>query len=641
LKNLSLIDYICVTTNQCLTKKGATMKKILLLILALCAGLGGFSQIATVPKQLINKSAKTIYKPPVRDEINFNQPVNLTVKAEMVSPFETVIGKTFYDIQSNTCLNDRLYLHADGTIGGVWTMGMESTTFPDRGSGYNYYDGSAWGPEPTARIESVRAGWPSYSAWGPTGEIVCAHLANDMNIATREVKGTGDWTQSQILAGTEVKPTWPRVATTGDNHEIIQLLFSSYNAYAGQTSALLYSRSSDGGQTWDPFEQILDGTGSEYYLGIRSESYTLAARGNTIAIFVADAWTDAFIMKSTDNGDNWEKIMVWEHPYPMFDFNVTLTDTFFCIDNSGSVAIGPDGIVHVVFGLTRVLHDVLGTTFSLFYFVDGIGYWNEGMPAFSNARDALAGPQYGFPGSEMVENVNYIGWSQDVNGNGVLDLINPPYSYRELGISTMPNIAVDNNGRIFVVWASSTETYDNVDFNYKKIWMRAYDNGEWGPFYNETADIIHIFDESIYPVMAANTDDNIHIIYQADGTPGTALDGDHDYQENRIIHAAVPKTDLLTGIGEHNVEINRECVSQNYPNPFSGKSTITVNLLKAAKLSMEVTNITGQKVLYKDRGYVNAGTYMFEVNASQWPTGTYFYTVKAGNNSVTKKMIVR
>jgi hypothetical protein len=617
------------------------MKKLLLVCLASSIGLTGFSQAIAVSRQLLNKGVKVVHKPPVKEEMNFNQPINPTVKAYMVSPTETVIGTTFYDLWSNASLGNRLTMFPDGTIAAIWTRGIEPTSFPDRGTGYNYYDGSAWGPEPTARIESLRTGFPGHAAWGPNGEIINAHSATDLIISKRETKGTGAWTESVFPGVTGIVPTWPRIATSGDNQNVIHMIYDSFGAYNGQTAAMIYSRSNDGGATWDPENTVLDGTGAEYYTEINAEEYVLEARGNTVAIVVGDAWKDLFLLKSLDNGDTWEKTTIWEHPYPMFDFQVTLTDTFFCVDNSVSAAIAPDGKVHVVFGLSRVMHDVVGTTFSLFYFVDGIGYWNEDMPSFSNTLDALAGPQYGYPGSEMVENVNYIGWSQDVDGNGTLDLINPPMSYRELGISTMPSITIDNEGRIFVAYASTTETYSNVDFNYKKIWVRAYENGQWGPFYHATADIIHIFDESIYPVLAKNSNDNIDLIYQADGTPGTALDADHDYQENRVIHSSIPKTDVLTGIGDHNNEITQEGVSQNYPNPFNGATTITVNLQKASKMSLEVTNITGQKVYEKERGYVNAGTYMFKVDATNWPTGTYFYTVKAGNSNVTKKMIVR
>jgi len=619
------------------------MKKVLLFTLAFCMAIMGYSQIATPPKALLTKARKVELKEPVRDVTSFTQTVNPTVKNYMIEPDETTVGISWYDLFSNTFIGNHVAMFSDGTMSAGWTYGIEATAFNDRGTGYNYFDGNSWGPQPTSRIESLKTGWGHVSDWGTDGEIVIAHNANNLEISRRATKGSGDWTEFSYTG--VAKPTWPRHATSGDENQYLHVIYHSYDAYGGQPGAMLYCRSLDGGDTWDIADQVLDGTGPDYYYELQAETYAIDARGNTVAILVGGAWNDMFIMKSTDNGDNWTKIMVWEHPYPFFDFETTITDTVFAPDNSGQIAIGPDGKCHVVFGINRTLHDAVGTTYSYFPFVDGIGYWNEDMPAFSNDLSALAGPQYGYATSEMVEDYNYIGWTQDVDGDGVISFITTstgfPMSYREIGVSTMPTIEVDDQNRVFVVWASTTETYDNFEWNYKKLWARAYDNGAWGPFYHVTQNIVHIFDESVYPSMMHGSDDNnIYFLYMADGSPGTALDGDHDYQENRMIVAALPKSDVLTGIKNPGT-ITETSVSQNYPNPFSGTTTITVDLEKNATLSMEVTNLTGQQIMLKERGYVNAGTYYFQVDATDLPSGIYFYTVKANNSSVTKKMIVR
>ncbi len=41
-----------------------------------------------------------------------------------------------------------------------------STSYSDRGTGYNFYDGSSWDSYPNARLESSRGGWPSILATG-------------------------------------------------------------------------------------------------------------------------------------------------------------------------------------------------------------------------------------------------------------------------------------------------------------------------------------------------------------------------------------------------------------------------------------------------------------------------------------------
>ncbi len=82
-------------------------------------------------------------------------------------------------------------------------------------------------------------------------------------------------------------------------------------------------------------------------------------------------------------------------------------------------------------------------------------------------------------------------------------------------------------------------------------------------------------------------------------------------------------------------------VGQNQPNPFSGISTIHVSLDRKADLSLEVYNTIGQRVYSVKKGKVNAGSYLFHLAAKDFTSGVYFYTVRAGENAVTKKMIVQ
>ncbi len=96
----------------------------------------------------------------------------------------------------------------------------------------------------------------------------------------------------------------------------------------------------------------------------------------------------------------------------------------------------------------------------------------------------------------------------------------------------------------------------------------------------------------------------------------------------------------LVGIDEKGKQ-ELPSVSQNYPNPFSQTSTIEVNLTEAANLSLKVSNILGQEVMNIQRGLVAAGSYNFTIDGTDLQKGVYFYTVKANNSEVTKKMIVR
>ncbi len=88
------------------------------------------------------------------------------------------------------------------------------------------------------------------------------------------------------------------------------------------------------------------------------------------------------------------------------------------------------------------------------------------------------------------------------------------------------------------------------------------------------------------------------------------------------------------------LENNKTFVSQNFPNPFNNTSVVTVNLKKASELSLEVFNLTGQKVYEINNGKVVAGSHTLTIDASNLSSGVYFYTVYAGAVKVTKKMII-
>ena len=81
-------------------------------------------------------------------------------------------------------------------------------------------------------------------------------------------------------------------------------------------------------------------------------------------------------------------------------------------------------------------------------------------------------------------------------------------------------------------------------------------------------------------------------------------------------------------------------VLQNYPNPASDLTIVKVNIRKNTDLTIEVVNMLGQKVMTVDAGAVKPGMNQVELNVSNLTPGVYFYTVRAGDAKVTKKMIV-
>jgi len=345
-------------------------------------------------------------------------------------------------------------------------------------------------------------------------------------------------------------------------------------------------------------------------------------------------------MKSTDGGETFDKTMIWNHPYPLW-VPYTVTDTFYCADGAHDLIIDETGMVHVVFGINRSIAD--GTNASWFPFVDGIGYWNETMPAFSNDLHAL--DPYGHPNSELVEDYNLIGWTQDVDGDGQITYVGTGIesigSYY-LGLSSMPQLEMDQWGGLVLFFTTPTETYDNGSQNYRHIWTRySPDLGTtWeDEFVDLNTDLIHIFDECVYPSTASVNDNYFYLVYQFDGEPGLALWGDEDPPtENHASFMKIHRHEI-TNVAEQNVFMHEFDVHQNYPNPAYGNTTIPVNLRKPGELKLEIFDLTG-RLVEQQVHFAKPGLNKFNIETESWQSGLYFYTVSAGDNSYSRKMIV-
>lgn len=118
--------------------------------------------------------------------------------------------------------------------------------------------------------------------------------------------------------------------------------------------------------------------------------------------------------------------------------------------------------------------------------------------------------------------------------------------------------------------------------------------------------------------------------------PGIILDEDHNYQENRIIVAKVPKSTI--GIDEKTSDLDIRM--ENYPNPFSESTTVTVTIPCDGNVSLAVRDTYGRQIAEISHGFLNKGTHQFRIDRQGLPDGIYFYTLKVDNKSFTRKMIV-
>lgn len=81
-------------------------------------------------------------------------------------------------------------------------------------------------------------------------------------------------------------------------------------------------------------------------------------------------------------------------------------------------------------------------------------------------------------------------------------------------------------------------------------------------------------------------------------------------------------------------------LSQNFPNPFNPVTTIKYQLADDGFVSLKVFDVLGSEIKTLVNEFKNAGYYEIEFNASNIPSGVYFYKIQSGNFNAVKKMIL-
>ena len=81
-------------------------------------------------------------------------------------------------------------------------------------------------------------------------------------------------------------------------------------------------------------------------------------------------------------------------------------------------------------------------------------------------------------------------------------------------------------------------------------------------------------------------------------------------------------------------------LSQNYPNPFNPATTINYALAEPGHVRMEIYDILGRRLAVLIDEQKEAGYHSLIWQASNVPTGVYFYRIKTGDFEKTRKMML-
>jgi hypothetical protein len=631
----------------------------------LCAQVA--NKATKIPSNLANISAKKLVK--IDDKIM--NPIPYQTKAQIAQIKNTqrvsaiqqdIIGATYYDLQSNSSVGDRIVVNADGSIAACWTfdLSQDGGVYANRGTGYNYYNGTTWGTAPTARVENARVGWGNIVNTRSGKEHILSHNggASRLHLSSRNTKGSGTWANSTTAVPTATTGGnfWPRMVSShpagGDTIYAISLTYPTAVGGAiwqGLDGAVVFHRSTDGGTTWGINNVVPAGLTSSTFLGFGGDAYAIAAKGSTVAIVAGDADKDVVMTKSTDGGVTWSAKTVLKFPLPLWDFETTTTDingdniadTLDTNDGNFAIALDNNGTAYVAYGAQRILNDAPSASgYSYFPYTDGLYLWNENM-----AQDA---------GGNLVAAI------EDLGEQGTIYFPTPPAGELAFGryacsLTSYPSLAFDASNTLYMSYCAIVDSLISVT-NPAKVDRHVFvvKSCDGGVNFTNPLDIVENPPgapyEGMFASLAKNVDGNLHVVYQRDYFPGygvppssgTNPDADNVDGLNDIIYAKIPVGDLgncpvPTGIKT----MNSLAANLNfYPNPASTNGTIEVVLNENSKLDITVLNSVGQTV-YNTSVNGNTGSNKVNVDLSSLSSGLYFYQVKiGGNKAITKKFAV-
>jgi hypothetical protein len=178
--------------------------------------------------------------------------------------------------------------------------------------------------------------------------------------------------------------------------------------------------------------------------------------------------------------------------------------------------------------------------------------------------------------------------------NGTSELGPFPYSYfvvDSLGLKIRLN--KEQTG------TNTTDTLINVKYNYSKVEL-----GSLGIYWGE----------SFYTIWEDSADGHIHLFGRW-----------HDY----------PISDVTDELGLSGFKL-----SQNFPNPFNPKTKIQYVISSRQFVTLKVYDILGREIATLVDEEKSAGEYEITFDASELPSGIYFYKLSAGEYNQTRKMIL-
>jgi len=384
-----------------------------------------------------------------------------------------------------------------------------------------------------------------------------------------------------ILVGSliPIKAEWEKVYGTNTNSTIVyDLLVNEGKIFAATNGSLLYS--TNNGETWD--RTTADGMGFA----------SLESGGGRIFTGIVFSFGGSTLLYSDDNGETWNNTNVTQSQ---------ISDICYVNDN-------------LMFAFSNFQKTYKST--------DHGETWEEltGLPTTDTS------PIY-YTSSGRLFMHNY--YSDDLGASWTLIESNGAIG---------ANQYYQDGNNLWIAGGSLYLSTDNgVNFE-EKHGQNAKSVLAFGDYVFQGSDgFYHSSDGGInfveYNQGIENVDDILDIVYDGEYLI-IGLDGPGIYRKKASDFG------LATSVEENKLLVNDFSLKQNYPNPFNPSTSIEYSVMSNEFVTLKVYDVLGNEISTLVNEQKNTGNYKVNFDASSLTSGIYIYRLSAGNNILSRKMML-
>ncbi|MDP1676771.1 MAG: YCF48-related protein [Bacteroidota bacterium] len=458
----------------------------------------------------------------------------------------------------------------------------------------------------------------------------------------------GGSTQARVRNTTDGGITWSSLLLNSYYRLNAVCFTSTSNGYAvGDVGTILHT--TDGGATWAPQSNPVEAT-FEYLFGV---SFYDASRGIAVGSTNTIIWTSngsTWNTPTTNPGGYLNGVSFYSatNAIAVGTGGTILKTTDGGVDWTTITPVNSNSLVAVNFfnGNTGI---AVGATGTILRSTDGGDSWVEISAPATSAYRAISfynttngvivgdGPRIAkttdggltwtnLPITDFTSSTFLLGVSFIDQDNGIAlgsDGTNG-YIYQttngNLPVELISFTATAHGKNVELKWNTATEV-KNYGFEVER---KAIDNGQWTIENWGKVGFVEGNGTTNAPKEYSFSDKNI--------TAGKysyrlkQIDRDGKFEYSSAVEVKV--------VGEANTYE----VSQNYPNPFNPNTVISYQLPVTSAVTLTVFDAIGREVATLVSEVKEAGTYSATFDGSKLSSGIYFYTLRAGNFTATKKL---